>query len=94
MFAERAAVNYKIQGSGADGMKMILVRTKKEFVDPGFGFVLANIHDEELGESNKKKISNEKTEKLIVKIMTTTFSLKNVPVEADFKFINNWREGK
>jgi len=63
-------------------------------VDVKMGHILANIHDEVLGEKDNTKISNEKFQTLALDIMTGTFKLKNVPVETDFKFINNWREGK
>lgn len=93
MEAERQAINYQIQGSAADVMKLILVRFKKEFVDQGYGHVLATIHDEILGEIPELgKLVQDDVLDLINDLMTTTVKLYNVSIEADSKFIQSWDE--
>lgn len=85
--AERQAVNYLIQGSAADIMKMILVRFQNEFVKPGLGRVFCTIHDEVLGDMwNKSDIAGVK------EIMENTVKLRNVQIKSDTKLVNNWGE--
>lgn len=85
--AERLAVNYQIQPSGADIMKMICVRfgTDKEFK----GQLLTTVHDEVLGQFPKgmpEQIG------IVKKFMETTCTLKNIPIAADTKLVSNWSE--
>lgn len=92
--AERKAVNYLIQGSAADVMKLILVRMDKEA--PEFR-LLACVHDEVLLETESLRLSSSDIADLqivskINNIMTTTVKLNKVPIEADTKIINNWGE--
>lgn len=85
--AERRAVNYQIQGSAADAIKMITVRFGKEIVLPGKGRLFANVHDEILGE-----LKDPKDIELVKYIMENTFMLNNIPISADTHLINNWSE--
>lgn len=87
--AERKAVNYLIQGSAADIMKMILIEFKTKLVDTGLGKVYATVHDEVLGE-----IKDKKDIELVKNIMEATFTLRNIPIEADTNIVNNWGEKK
>ncbi len=83
--AERQAVNFLIQGSAADVMKLILCRFDKEFVKAGLGRVFSTIHDEVLGEMwNKSSIVGVKD------IMENTVALRNVKIKADTKLVDNW----
>lgn len=89
--AERMCVNYLIQGSAADIMKMILVRFKFELQDKGLAHMLAVVHDEILGEY---KPEDETVPDIIHDIMTTTVKLHNVPIDANTNLIGNWCEAK
>ena len=96
--AERQAINYQIQGSAADVIKLILARFKSEF-ESKFGHVLATVHDSVLGEVPNLLLASSDVADLAVKkkindIMTTTVRLKNVAVECKTKFGNNWAECK
>lgn len=85
--AERKAVNYQIQGSAADAIKMITVQFGKQIVLAGKGNLFANVHDEILGE-----LKDPKDIELVKYIMENTFTLKNIPIAADTHLINNWSE--
>ena len=93
--AERMCVNYLIQGSAADVMKMILVKIDEEIQQRKLGYLLATIHDEVLLEMPLTNENNginikECSVVLINSIMSNTVKLKNVHIEADTKIINNW----
>lgn len=85
--AEREAVNYLIQGSAAEIMKMILVRLDKELP----GHLLATIHDEVLMEFVIHEC-NDLEVSCVNDIMCNTAKLNNVSIEADTRIINNWSE--
>ena len=85
--AERRAVNYLIQGSAADIMKMIMIRFQNELVKKGLGRVFASVHDEVLGE-----IYDKKHVVLVKELMEGTISLRNVKIEADSKLVASWAE--
>ena len=87
--AERQAVNYLIQGSAADVMKLIMIRAKKELVDTGKGRLFSVVHDELLGE-----MKDPKDLALINDIMENTVKLRNVRIEADGGLIGSWAEKK
>ena len=85
--AERQAVNYQIQGSAADIMKLILIQFNNRLVKPKLGKVFATIHDEVLGELF------DKSNVLLVKdLMENTCKLRNVQIKADTKIVANWSE--
>lgn len=83
--AERRAVNYLIQGSAADIMKMILIRFQNEVVLKGLGRIFATIHDEILGE-----LFNKATIVLVKDLMENTIRLRNVQIKASTKLVDNW----
>jgi DNA polymerase I-like protein with 3'-5' exonuclease and polymerase domains len=85
--AERRAVNYLVQGSAADIMKMIMVRTLKDLIKPKLGKVFAVVHDELLGE-----VYDPKSIDLIRDIMDNTVKLRNVKIESDTKLVRSWGE--
>ncbi len=85
--AERRAVNYLIQGSAADIIKMILIRFQKEVVKTGLGRLFATIHDELLGELFNKEHIN-----LVKDIMENTTKLRGVQIKASTKLVANWSE--
>jgi DNA polymerase-1 len=88
--AERQVINYKIQGSAADIMKLILVRLHKELRD--WGWLLAVVHDEALGEFDPELIDPDLALDIINDCMSNTVKLNGVAIEADTKIINNWSE--
>lgn len=85
--AERRAVNYLIQGSAADVMKMILIRFQNEFVKKGLGRVFASIHDEVLGEMYKKE-----SIAVVKDLMENTIKLRGVKIEAESHIVNSWAD--
>lgn len=87
--AERKAVNYLIQGSAADIMKMIMVRAQKEIVGPNKGRIFAVVHDELLGE-----LRDPKATALVKDIMENTCTLRNVKIHTDVKLIKSWADKK
>ena len=89
--AERHAVNYLIQGGAADAFKMVMNGLQRGIVDSGLGHLLAPVHDEMLGEI-KNEFATEETRKLIHSIMCDSFTLKNVPVDSDTKWVKTWAD--
>ena len=85
--AERKAVNFLIQGSASDLLKLIMIRAQKELVNPGKGRIFAVVHDELLGE-----LKDPKDIDLVKDIMENTCVLRNVKIKADGKLVNNWSE--
>ena len=83
--AERQAVNYLIQGSAADIMKMILVRFQNEFVLKGLGRVFASVHDEVLGE-----VFHPDSISVVRDLMENTVRLRNVKIQSDTKLVASW----
>ena len=85
--AERRAVNYLIQGSAADIMKMIMIRFQNELVKKGLGRVFVTVHDEVLGELfDKQHIT------LVKDLMEGTIKLRGVQIKSSTKLVNNWGE--
>lgn len=85
--AERKAVNYQIQGSAADAMKLIMLKLQEKLVLPGHGSVFAVVHDEAVGD-----LVDESKLQIVKDCMEKTFTLRNVPVESDTKLVTNWGE--
>ena len=86
MHAERAAVNYIIQGSAADIIKVAMLELNKA----GF-FPLIQVHDELIFEVDP---ANAKADLAKIKaIMEKVVSL-SVPIIADAHIGNNWQEAK
>lgn len=88
MEAERRAVNYQIQGSCADIMKLITVRMHRELP---FLKMLAFVHDEILCEYDEE-YDDAMALWHINDVMGTTVFFKNVAIEADAKVVTNWSE--
>jgi DNA polymerase-1 len=87
LFAERATVNYQIQPSAADVMKLIMLQYQDKYVSTGKGRCFAVVHDEILG-----SLRNKEDGPGVKALMENTVKLRNVPIEADFKFVNNWSD--
>lgn len=90
MEAERRAVNYIIQGSAADIMKLIMVKFYREL--PEFQ-LLAVVHDEVLGEF-PETYDVDSMLWHINRIMTKTVKLNNVPIECDTFLCKSWADKK
>jgi len=88
---ERLVVNYQIQGSAADIMKLILVKFKERIIDKGIGHMLAVVHDEILGEFREDMRENVMSYG-IKKIMNETVKLNNVPIDCDYSVCDSWAE--
>lgn len=86
--AERWAVNYVVQSSCADIMKMIMLSIAK---DPKFR-MLAVVHDEILAEVDGSLSTADA--KISLDYYMTQFKLKNVNIECDTKVVRNWAEAK
>lgn len=85
--AERAAINYIIQGSAADIIKVAMIELDKKGFEP-----LLTVHDELLFEVDKT--SNVRAfAKEVKKIMNNVVQLA-VPLDADVHLGYNWKEAK
>jgi DNA polymerase-1 len=87
--AERQAVNFQIQGSAADILKLITLE-----IDKKYGCLvrqLAWVHDEILGEI-PLDYANDFFLRSLKNTMENTCKLKNLPIEAEGGFVNNWGE--
>ena len=89
--AERKAVNYVIQGSQADAMKLIMLEFRRILEDKGMAYMLAVVHDEILGEI-PLQYDGTKIDQMVNEIICTTTKLNNVPLESDGGLILNWAE--
>jgi DNA polymerase-1 len=85
--AERRAVNFLIQGSAADVIKSIMIRTQNEIVRPKKGRIFSVVHDELLGE-----LFDPNDFALVKDVMENTCKLRNVGIKADGKLISNWSQ--
>ena len=89
-FAERAAINAPIQGTGADIIKKAMILLDQELTKLKLpANILIQIHDELLLEVRKDKL--EEISKLTKKIMESVISL-SVPLIVDVSSGNNWAE--
>lgn len=86
---ERAAVNYTIQGSAAEIMKLALIELRKN------GFLpILTVHDEFVFENdglNEEEVSSHSS--VIKHLMESVLTL-DVPLVADVGVGSNWREAK
>lgn len=85
--AERMCVNYQIQGSAADVMKMILIEFGRQIQAKGNGRILATVHDEIWGQIRDASYLAQ-----VKDVMENTVKLNNVRIEADSKMCANWGE--
>lgn len=85
--SERLSVNYLIQGSAADIMKLIILDVDKI----KYTNLLATVHDEVLMETSNISLEDTATlADIIDKHMCNIIKLKNVPLEADTKIVASW----
>lgn len=83
---ERAAINYTIQGSAAEIMKLSLINLRKAGYIPSL-----TVHDEVLIEAPTEEA--EKAAREVEGIMTSIVSL-DVPLVVEARIGNNWQEVK
>lgn len=89
--AERKVINYQIQPSAADIMKLILLRYGNEVVYKDLGHMLAVVHDEILGEF-REELDRERMMALIYDIMCNSVQLNNIPLDTDAHIMSSWAE--
>lgn len=88
----RVLINYPIQGSAADLMKMAMVQIKKQILDKDPSIkMLLQIHDDLVFEVPDKKEKVDELIKNVKEIMCNVYPL-SVPVEVDVKIGKNWGE--
>ncbi|MDX1535247.1 MAG: DNA polymerase [Candidatus Spechtbacterales bacterium] len=87
-YAERAAINHPVQGTGADIVKMAMVKTEQEL--EGIDLLL-QIHDELLWEGSSGKIKEvaPKAKKLLEGIVKLS-----VPLKVEYNIGESWGELK
>ncbi len=91
--AERAAINFPIQGLAADIIKLAMIEIEKTLKAKGLTDdikMLLQIHDELIFEVYKNY--SEKAKNIIETIMESTFKLDPVEIKADSKIGNNLAE--
>jgi DNA polymerase-1 len=88
----RVLMNYPIQGSAADLMKLAMVQVKKQILDkhPEISLLL-QIHDDLVFEVPDDDSTIQKFVPLIKDLMCTVYPLA-VPVEVDVKIGKRWGE--
>ena len=87
--AERMAINFRIQGTAADIIKMAMVEIERQGILDDDCRMILQIHDELLFEVKESKI--KEVVPRIKKIMENVVKLK-VPLKADLKVGENWLE--
>jgi len=88
--AERLAVNTPLQGSGADIIKMAMLRVDKRLTqEKKLGYMVLQIHDELILEAPDFELLD--LEALVKKEMEGVVKLK-VPLVVDIKTGKNWKE--
>lgn len=89
---EREAINYPIQGSAADIIKLAMIRLHAALAEKNLrGAMILQVHDELVLEAPEKEV--EKTAALVKEVMENAFPL-NVPLRADVSIAANWGEAK
>ncbi len=91
-FAERTAINTPIQGSGADIIKLAMLRLDQALRKQGLrSRLLLQVHDELLLEVPEEEL--EQTAPLVRKVMEEVYPLE-VPLEVHLAWGKNWAEAK
>lgn len=89
-FAERAAINYPLQGSAADIIKKAMIRVSNALKTKDMETkMLLQVHDELILEAPEKEAENAAA--LVKKEMESVISL-SVPITAEAKTGDNWGE--
>jgi DNA polymerase-1 len=89
--AERMAINFPVQGTAADIMKLAMVNLRKRQVEVDNIKILLQVHDELVLEVDKDKV--EAAGSLVKEIMESVISL-GVPLDVNISYGENWGELK
>lgn len=90
-FDERNAVNMTIQGTGADMIKIAMVKMYNRLREENLkSKMILQIHDELIFDVPKNELERMKT--LVKQTMENALPLKNVPVLVDMGWGDNWLE--
>jgi DNA polymerase-1 len=88
--AEREAVNFPIQGTAADIIKIAMVNLHRALSEGGFrGQMILQVHDELVLEVPVEELDNVR--KVVVEVMQSAFDLR-APLRVDTKAGPNWLE--
>jgi len=91
-FAERTAVNTPLQGTGADLIKLAMIRIDRLLADEGLsGRMLLQVHDELVFETPAGEAGKLST--LVKREMENAHRL-DVPLVVDIGIGDNWRDAK
>ncbi|MDY0269007.1 DNA polymerase I [Trichloromonas sp.] len=89
-YAERNSINYPIQGSAADIVKLAMVRIHRRFVEEGLKTrMMLQVHDELVFDVPRGEL--ERVRDLVRREMEGAMAL-NVPLVVDIGVGGNWRE--
>ncbi len=89
-YAERNAINYPIQGSAADIVKLAMVRIHRRFAEEGLKTrMMLQVHDELVFDVPRGEL--ERVRDLVRREMEGAMAL-NVPLVVDIGVGGNWRE--
>lgn len=86
---ERAAVNYLIQGSGAEIMKMAMIELRKQGYLP-----LLTVHDELLFEDDGLNKEEQESHASVIKHIMESIVKLDVPLIAEVGIGGSWRDAK
>jgi DNA polymerase-1 len=98
MATEREIINFPLQGSAADIMKLVMIRAQKLIATnyAEFAMMVLQVHDELIFEVNTLDLNDKNFKKLareIKEIMLNTIKLE-VPVNVGIEVGKNWAEMK
>jgi DNA polymerase-1 len=89
-YAERATANSPLQGSAADIMKIAMVNLARELPEVSVrASLLLQVHDELVLEAPREEA--ESVARTVKEIMESAWKL-TVPLEAEVKMGDNWRD--
>lgn len=89
--AERAAINFPIQGSAADMIKMAMIKISHDFAKKIFkSKIILQVHDEIVVDLYPEE--SEEVRKVIVERMENTFKLGEIPILVEVGIGDNWLE--
>jgi len=89
--AERAAINFPIQGSAADMIKMAMIEISHDFAKKMFrSKIILQVHDEIVVDLYPEE--SEEVRKVIVERMENTFKLGKIPILVEVGIGDNWLE--
>lgn len=89
--AERAAINFPIQGSAADIIKIAMIEISKDFAKYQFkSKLILQVHDEVVVDLHPEE--TDEVKKVIIERMENSFKLGEIPILVEAGIGNNWLE--